>query len=177
MFATVFVSNWLFKTDFRIWSFVIRPFSAEKVWVAFKYLPLFLVYYPVNALAVNRNGFEGIPLSAATVQVLEYILENEEQGLPMTRLAERLGVTRGAFSKITAQLCSQGLVEKHHPEENGKEYILTLTEKGRRVYNAYSEAILEKVFAPIFAELDKQTPEQLEHTLQIFRLINKNSQT
>ena len=68
-------------------------------------------------------------------------------------------------------------MEKHHPEENGIEYILTLTEKGRRVYNAYSEAILEKVFAPIFAELDKQTPEQLEHTLQIFRLINKNSQT
>ena len=59
MFATVFVSDWLFKTDFRIWSFVIRTFSAEKVWVAFKYLPLFLVYYLVNALAVNRNGFEG----------------------------------------------------------------------------------------------------------------------
>lgn len=52
-----------------------------------------------------------------------------------------------------------------------------LRRKGRRVYNAYSEVILEKVFAPIFAELDKQTPEQLEHTLQIFRLINKNSQT
>lgn len=38
---------------------MIRTFSAEKVWVAFKYLPLFLVYYLVNALAVNRNGFEG----------------------------------------------------------------------------------------------------------------------
>jgi len=59
MFATVFVSDWLFKTDFRIWSFVIRAFSAEKVWVAVKYLPLFLVYYLVNSLAVNRNRFEG----------------------------------------------------------------------------------------------------------------------
>lgn len=59
MFTTVFVSDWLFKTDFRIWSFVIRAFSAEKVWVAVKYLPLFLVYYLVNSLAVNRNRFEG----------------------------------------------------------------------------------------------------------------------
>jgi len=59
MFATVFISDWLFKTDFRIWSFCIRAFSAEKVWVALKYLPLFLIYYLVNALAVNRNRFEG----------------------------------------------------------------------------------------------------------------------
>ena len=63
---------------------------------------------------------EGIPLSAATVQVLEYILENEEEQLPMVRLAERLGVTRGAFSKTAALLCSQGLVEKRHPEQSGK---------------------------------------------------------
>jgi len=59
MFATVFLSDWLFKTDFRIWSFCIRAFSPEKVWVAIKYLPLFLVYYLVNAISVNRNRFEG----------------------------------------------------------------------------------------------------------------------
>lgn len=59
MFATVFMSDWLFKTDFRIWSFCIRAFSPEKVWVAIKYLPLFLVYYIVNAISVNRSRFEG----------------------------------------------------------------------------------------------------------------------
>lgn len=74
---------------------------------------------------------DGVPLSAATIQVLEYILENEEEQLPMARLAERLGVTRGAFSKTTALLCSQGLVEKRHPEQSGREYVLTLTQKGR----------------------------------------------
>ena len=59
MFSTVFLSDWLFKTDFRIWSFCIRAFSPEKVWVAIKYLPLFLVYYLVNAISVNRSRFEG----------------------------------------------------------------------------------------------------------------------
>jgi len=120
-----------------------------------------------------RMTFEGTALSAATVQVLEYILENEDQMQPMARLAERLGVTRGAFSKIAAQLCQQGLVEKHHPEENSKEYVLTLTDKGRRVYEAYTGYVLPEVFAPVFAELDRQTPEQLESLLRIFRTINK----
>lgn len=117
---------------------------------------------------------EGVPLSAATIQVLEYILENEEEQLPMARLAERLGVTRGAFSKTTALLCSQGLVEKQHPEQSGREYVLTLTGKGRRVYEHYSEAVYRKVFEPIFRELEQLTPEQLESTLRIFQLINRS---
>lgn len=116
---------------------------------------------------------EGVPLSAATVQVLEYILENEEEQLPMARLAERLGVTRGAFSKTTAQLCAQELVEKRHPEESGREYILTLTDKGRRVYGAYSETIYQKLFQPIFQELGQMDPAQLESNLRIYRLINR----
>lgn len=116
---------------------------------------------------------EGVQLSAATVQVLEYILENEEEQLPMARLAERLGVTRGAFSKTVAQLCAQELVEKRHPKESGREYILTLTGKGRRVYGAYSEAIYKKLFRAIFQELEQLDPEQLEGMLRIYKLINQ----
>ena len=59
MFATVFVVDYLFKVDFRIWTFAVRVFSPEKIWVAVKYLPLFLVYYLVNSLAVNRSRFAG----------------------------------------------------------------------------------------------------------------------
>jgi len=119
---------------------------------------------------------EGIPLSAATVQVLEYILENEEEQLPMARLAERLGVTRGAFSKTTALLCSQGLVEKRHPEQSGREYVLTLTEKGRRVYEHYSNAVYKRLFEPIFRELGQMAPEQIEATLRIYRIINRSQE-
>ena len=119
--------------------------------------------------------FEGVPLSSATIQVLEYILENEEDMLPMARLAERLGVTRGAFSKTTANLCQQGLIQKHHPSENDKEYVLTLTEKGRRIYETYSSRALSRYFAPIFAELEKMKPEELEAILRIYRIINNQS--
>ncbi len=58
-FATVFVTDWLFKTDFRIWTFAIRAFSANKIWVAVKYLPFFLIYYLINSLAVSRNRIDG----------------------------------------------------------------------------------------------------------------------
>lgn len=119
---------------------------------------------------------DGVPLSAATVQVLEYILENEEDQLPMARLAQRLGVTRGAFSKTTALLCSQGLVEKRHPEQSGREYVLTLTEKGRRVYEHYSNAVYKRLFEPIFQELGQMSPEQIESTLRIYRIINRSQE-
>lgn len=119
---------------------------------------------------------DGVPLSAATIQVLEYILENEEEQLPMARLAERLGVTRGAFSKTTALLCSQGLVEKRHPEQSGREYVLTLTEKGRKVYERYSNAVYKRLFEPIFQELGQMSPEQIESTLRIYRIINRSQE-
>lgn len=119
---------------------------------------------------------DGVPLSAATIQVLEYILENEEEQLPMARLAERLGVTRGAFSKTTALLCSQGLVEKRHPEQSGREYVLTLTQKGRKVYERYSNAVYKQLFEPIFQELGQMSPEQIESTLRIYRIINRSQE-
>ncbi len=58
-FLAVFLADWLFKTDFRIWSFAVRTFPAGKVWVAIKYLPFFLVYFLANSLAVSRNRFKG----------------------------------------------------------------------------------------------------------------------
>lgn len=59
MFSTVFIVDYVFKTDFRLWTFAVMPFSVEKIWVAIKYLPLFAVYYLVNSIAVNRNRFAG----------------------------------------------------------------------------------------------------------------------
>lgn len=59
MFSTVFLCDYVFQTDFRLWTFAVQPFSAAKIWVAIKYLPLFAVYYLVNSISVNRNRFAG----------------------------------------------------------------------------------------------------------------------
>ena len=124
-------------------------------------------------MAENKNSKND---KAQIDRLLEYILENEEEQLPMARLAERLGVTRGAFSKTTALLCSQGLVEKRHPEQSGREYVLTLTQKGRKVYEHYSNAVYKRLFEPIFQELGQMSPEQIESTLRIYRIINRSQE-
>lgn len=57
-YVTVFAADYFFKTDFRIWTFAIRTFSASKIWVAVKYLPFFLVFYVANSLSVSRRRFD-----------------------------------------------------------------------------------------------------------------------
>jgi len=52
-FGIVFVVDYFFKTDFRLWVLAVKAFTPDKVWIAFLYLPLFLVYYVANSVAIN----------------------------------------------------------------------------------------------------------------------------
>ena len=56
-YLLLFFADYVNQTDFRIWTFDLRVFSAAKVWVAVKYLPFFLVYFVVNSLMTARNTF------------------------------------------------------------------------------------------------------------------------
>jgi hypothetical protein len=56
-YLLLFFADYVYQTDFRIWSFDLRVFSAAKIWVAVKYLPFFLVYFIVNSIMVSRNTF------------------------------------------------------------------------------------------------------------------------
>ena len=56
-YVLLFFADYVFQTDFRIWSFDLRVFSASKIWVAIKYLPFFLAYFIVNSIMVSRNTF------------------------------------------------------------------------------------------------------------------------
>jgi hypothetical protein len=56
-YLLLFLADYFYQTDFRIWTFDLRIFSASKIWVAMKYLPFFLVYYIVSSLMATRNTF------------------------------------------------------------------------------------------------------------------------
>lgn len=58
-YILVFIADYFFKTDFRLWTFCIRVFSGDKIWVAIKYLPLFAIYYIINSIAISRSNFIG----------------------------------------------------------------------------------------------------------------------
>jgi len=57
-FMLVFIADYVFMTDFRIWTLDIRVFDFSKIIVALKYLPFFLVFYLINSLSCSRNNFE-----------------------------------------------------------------------------------------------------------------------
>ncbi len=52
-FGLVFFVDYVFKTDFRVWVVTIKAFTMDKIWLALKYLPLFLMYFVANSIALN----------------------------------------------------------------------------------------------------------------------------
>ena len=59
-YALVMFADYFFHTDFRIWTLDIRAFTADKLYVAFQYWPLFFIFYAANSIAVNSaNRIEG----------------------------------------------------------------------------------------------------------------------
>ncbi|MEG1519801.1 MAG: hypothetical protein RR458_02320, partial [Clostridia bacterium] len=57
-YMMVFVADYIFQVDFRIWTLDVRIFSFDKILVALRYLPLFAVFYIINSLCISRNNFE-----------------------------------------------------------------------------------------------------------------------
>lgn len=53
-YSLVFIADFFFKTDFRIWVLALKAFEVDKVMVAlFPSALLFLIYYITNAVMVN----------------------------------------------------------------------------------------------------------------------------
>ena len=53
VYSVVFILDFLFKTDFRLWVLAVKWFSPDKIGMALFVLPLFLIYYVGNSLAIN----------------------------------------------------------------------------------------------------------------------------
>jgi hypothetical protein len=52
-FLLVFISSYFFKSDYRFWVLAVKAFGADKIGIAVRYLPFFLVYYVLNSVSVN----------------------------------------------------------------------------------------------------------------------------
>ncbi len=107
----------------------------------------------------ERMQFRGIPYSYAQIQVLEYLLENEERGENMSSIAHRLGITRSSFTKIINRLVQKGLVEKTRMPGNRRDINVCVNDLGRVLYEDYTKGILKRHFEHMFRDLDKLSPE------------------
>ena len=52
-FGLVFVVDYFFQTDFRLWVLAVRAFTPDKIGLALIVLPLFVIYFVANSVAVN----------------------------------------------------------------------------------------------------------------------------
>lgn len=111
------------------------------------------------AYRAEKMEYAGIPYSFSQIQVLEYLLENEERQENMSAVSSRLGITRSNFSKIINRLEAKGLVEKAYLPGNRKEMAVSVNSLGRELYDAYSQEILRWHFSPMFESLQQIPPE------------------
>jgi dienelactone hydrolase len=56
-FAVVFVSDWLFKVDFRFWVIPVKAFMPDKFGIILMYVPFLLVFYILHSISVNSFNF------------------------------------------------------------------------------------------------------------------------
>ncbi len=99
-------------------------------------------------------------LTGTQLQVIEYALEGHDD--KMAVIADRLGITRGAFSSNVKALTEMGLMYKEHREGNKKDYYIVVTEKGREEYKKYAECIYEHCLKEIFDIADSIPEEYIE---------------
>jgi DNA-binding MarR family transcriptional regulator len=91
-----------------------------------------------NAIYRRPNHF-GIsePLYPSEIHTIETVGKNE--GLNVTDLSDKLGVSKPAISQIINKLEKKSLVKKYKGNGNDKETLLRLTKKGRVAFDGHEE--------------------------------------
>ncbi len=56
-FLIVFVADYLFKVDFRLWIIPVKAFTPDKFIIILTYLPFFLLFYVLHSVAVNSFNY------------------------------------------------------------------------------------------------------------------------
>jgi DNA-binding MarR family transcriptional regulator len=95
---------------------------------------------------INKPRYFGTRdlLYPAEIHAIDVI--GKKQAERVTQLCKLFGVTKGAASQIIKKLCDKGYVHKERNKDFGKEKILSLTNKGRRAFEAHADfhAIIDK---------------------------------
>lgn len=54
-YLVLFITQMIFNTDFRFWTFAVRTFKWSHFVNALKYMPLFFIFFLVNSVVINAN--------------------------------------------------------------------------------------------------------------------------
>lgn len=107
-------------------------------------------------------------------EVHTIIMVGKNKELNMTKLAEMMGVTKGAISQTIRKLSAKNLIVKQN-STNNKEFNLKLTEKGKIVYDK-QEAFNAGIFSFAESLYMKAKPQDREIVKQLFIQVIQNMQ-
>ena len=114
-------------------------------------------------------------LSARGVTVAEWVMLRElfeRDDVAPSAVAERLGMTRGAISKLADRLADKKLIVKRGDREDRRYQSLTLTKDGRALVPLLA-ALADQNDAEFFDHLSRGEREKLIETLKT--IVNRKS--
>jgi len=111
-----------------------------------------------------RDFGTGVNLHRAEIHTVHAI--GEVPGGNVTRLAEHMGVTKGAVSQIVSKLVSKGLVKKSSAPDNAKEVLLDLTALGRRGFENHQRFHM-KMFDVVREHFGEKLETRLDETIKV----------
>ena len=114
-----------------------------------------------------REYGTGVPLYGSEIHTAQAI--GKSVGINVTRLAEKMGVTKGATSQVVSKLVEKGVVRKARAQGNAKEVVLDLTELGRTGVRNH-----EKFDMEIFESVREYCEPDLEGKLETFLSVMKD---
>lgn len=104
-------------------------------------------------------------LYASEVHMIEVI--GMYESITTTKLAERMGITKGAVSQTTSKLLQKDLILKTASKERSNEVFIILTEKGRKVLDGHHK-MHEKMSARVNEVLVKMSEESKNDMIALF---------
>ncbi len=118
--------------------------------------------------------FEGIQLSVAGWQILEYIYEHEKDDMRMVYLSEKLCIPQSSFSKQIKVLDEYGLIDRYQYADNKKNIIVKPSLKGKQVYEKYVASFTRKFWEDFFKELEPLSDESLQIFTEAMERLNQS---
>jgi len=91
----------------------------------------------IQSHSAGKDFGTGITLFRAEIHTIRAIGDNT--GTNVTKLAESLGITKGAVSQTVNKLVRKNLVKKSHALDNAKEVLLELTDLGWTGYHNHEQ--------------------------------------
>lgn len=100
-----------------------------------------------KAISLEKKALfqhNGIKLHASELHLLQVIQRGGENSRNITRIAQHLGVTKGAVSQTLTKLVKKGVVHKAIDTQRKNELILTLTSIGSSMMAQFIEEKAKK---------------------------------